>query len=248
MEILYKQIGETPTQMINNYIIEYNSKNENKIKKGTVVGKLDPMACGQSICLFDEHCKKMNEYLNLKKVYEFKIIFGFDTDTNDILGLINSYEELNNLNEDMLNKNLKSFIGNYNQLYHNYSSICVKHELTGKRNPLWFWTKNNKLKEITIPYKNVNVDNLELLNLENIEFDNIKRKINKYIEKLEGDFRQKEILKKWNNINNINNVFVGYFKITCSSGFYVRQLVKELTKKINILGIAYEIERIEVIM
>ena len=30
MEILYKQIGETPTQMINNYINEYNSKNEKK--------------------------------------------------------------------------------------------------------------------------------------------------------------------------------------------------------------------------
>ena len=84
------------------------------------------MACGQSICLFDENCKKMNEYLNLKKVYEFKIIFGFDTDTNDILGLINSQEELNNLSEDVLNENLKSFVGNYNQLYHNYSSICVK--------------------------------------------------------------------------------------------------------------------------
>jgi len=133
MEILYKQIGETPTQMINNYINKYNSKNEKKIKKGTVVGKLDPMACGQSICLFDEHCKKMNEYLNLKKVYEFKIIFGFDTDTNDILGLINSQEELNNLSEDVLNENLKSFVGNYNQLYHNYSSICVKNEITGKR-------------------------------------------------------------------------------------------------------------------
>jgi len=248
MKLLYKEIGETPTQMINNYIDKYNNKyNNNKIKKGTVVGKLDPMACGQSICLFDEDCKNMNKYLYLKKIYKFKIIFGFDTDTNDILGLINSYEQINNINKDNLITNLQSFMGSHNQHYHNYSSICVQNKLTGERKPLWFWTKNNKLNEITIPSKNVYVDNLELIQLEISNFDIIKKQINTYINKLEGDFRQSEILQNWNNINNINNVFIGHFQITCSSGFYVRQLVKEFTKKINILGIAYEIERVDII-
>ena len=55
--IIYK-----PQGIINSVIANQEKERLGK-KKVVVCGKLDPMAQGQLLLLFDENCKKMNEYL-----------------------------------------------------------------------------------------------------------------------------------------------------------------------------------------
>lgn len=245
--VLYKKIGETPKEMIQNYIKNYNQHNDHQIKKGCVVGKLDPMASGVSICLFDNQCKNMQQYLDKSKVYEFKIIFGLSTDTDDTLGIVTDTYNVQNINIEKIIKELDEFIGIYKQKYHKYSSICIKNK-NHERNPLWKWTKENRLDEIDIPSKTVNVNKLQLLELKSYNFNILKKIIINNITKVKGDFRQDEIIKTWKNTSHIENVFIGKFKIECSSGFYVRQLVNELCKKIGLLGTTYNINRTKIIL
>ena len=56
------------------------------------------------IILKDLERKKQDNYCGLDKEYEFEILFGFFTDTYDILGLVNYY----NLHFD------KKIIDNFN--------------------------------------------------------------------------------------------------------------------------------------
>jgi tRNA pseudouridine55 synthase len=245
--VLSKKIGETPNEMINNYIKNYNKNNQYQLKKGCTVGKLDPMASGISICLFDNQCSNMKDYLDKEKIYEFKIIFGIQSDSDDTLGLITNQQEIQDIDIQTIQKEILNFIGEYKQKYHKYSSICVFNK-NNERNPLWKWTKENRLEEIEIPQKNVNVKLLEFLDLKIHNFNILKKIIIQNIRKVKGDFRQEKIIQRWKDISHIKNIFVGKFKIHCSSGFYVRQLVHDLCNKLQIYGIAYNINRTKIIL
>jgi len=54
----------------------------------TYAGRLDPMAEGVLIILVGDECKKKQKYLGLDKEYEIEVLFGLETDTQDILGVI----------------------------------------------------------------------------------------------------------------------------------------------------------------
>ena len=87
----------------------------------------------------------------MDKIYEFKILFGFKTDTYDILGLI---ENINN-NEIQVNRIIeytKNLIGKHEQYFPPYSSICVANK-DNLRKPLWWWSKHKRLDEIEMPFK-----------------------------------------------------------------------------------------------
>jgi len=244
--VLSKKIGETPNEMINNYIKNYNKNNTYQIKKGCTIGKLDPMASGVSICLFDNQCKNMKDYLDKEKIYEFKIIFGIQSDSDDTLGLITNGEE-KDIDIETIQKEISNFIGKYKQKYHKYSSICVSND-NNERKPLWKWTKENKLNEINIPEKEVNVKSLEFLELKKYNFNILKKIIIENISKVKGDFRQEQIINRWKEISHIKNINVAKFKIHCSSGFYVRQLVNDLCNKLGIYGTTYNINRTKIIL
>ncbi|KKR79021.1 MAG: tRNA pseudouridine synthase B [Candidatus Nomurabacteria bacterium GW2011_GWA2_40_9] len=83
--LLNKKEGETPLSALSLF------RDKHKIYKDipmTYAGRLDPMASGLLIILAGEECKNKEKYLNLDKEYEFEILFGFQTDTYDILGKI----------------------------------------------------------------------------------------------------------------------------------------------------------------
>ena len=81
---LYKEIGETPLDLIKKLKTDSN-------RKYSFAGRLDPMARGQMIILEGEECKQTHLYCNLTKIYEFEVLFGFQTDTYDILGLVENF-------------------------------------------------------------------------------------------------------------------------------------------------------------
>ena len=244
---LYKPIGLTPLELINKY------KNDNNLNdsKFSFAGRLDPMAHGEMIILKDLERKKQNDYCGLDKEYEFEILFGFSTDTYDILGIVNKY----NLDFDKTildNFNINNYIGFQDQYYPPYSSIIVN------KKPLWLWSKEEKLDEIEIPKKKINIYSIESLE-SSVKYSNFNQLYNLIDDRIHtlnkenyDKFRVKEISKIWKSIllneYNIGRVVTKRYKIKCSSGTYVRGLTYKIGNDLGIGACALEIKRTKIII
>jgi len=238
---LNKKEGETPLEALENF------RKKKKIYKDlpiTYAGRLDPMASGLLLLLAGEKTKEKDSYLKLSKEYQFDILFGFSTDTHDILGKIISMDGQNINKKELLKlmkQNLKNFSGKLTQKYPVYSSKTVK----GK--PLFMYARNGDAVEI--PEREVYIKELKFLKLRSISNKNLLVNIKKRINKVNGDFRQKEILKVWENnlsMKEKRNFFIASLKIKCGSGTYVRGIANSLGEKMNIPALAFSIKRIKI--
>lgn len=239
MYIVYKPPGYLNIEIAN------KEKKKLKKKKVCICGKLDPLAQGELLLLFDNECKLMNSYLSKRKIYQWEILWGLQSDTEDAMGLIKNDININ-FDEKHLIKIMDTFVGDYLQNFHHYSSINVKNNNLEKM-PLWKWSKNNRLDEIIIPNKLVNVEYIKLLDTQKKDLNSIKSDIINNISKVQGDFRQKEIIKQWNSYPN-KEYYISKFEANVSSGFYIRELVKQLGISTNYLGLTLNINRIKIII
>src|SRR5260221_10407124 len=85
LNLINKKIGETPSEAILRFKIENPDYDTVAM---TYAGRLDPMAEGLLLVLCGEEIDKKEKYLNLSKTYEFEVLWGFSSDTLDILGLV----------------------------------------------------------------------------------------------------------------------------------------------------------------
>lgn len=239
---LYKPIAITPLQLIDRLRKQY-PKYEN-VKLG-YAGRLDPMAEGLVLVLVGEENKKRKSYEDLPKEYECEVLFGMATDTYDILGKITK-SQTNYIQENVessIKMLLPTFIGKHQQPYPPYSSQPVH----GK--PLYYWARENKLNEITIPTKEIEMYTVELLSQTKIQTKDLQIMITDRIEKVVGNFRQDEILALWHTFckQNAEKTFsIFRFRISCSSGTYIRSFANTLGKKIQIPAIALSIKRTKI--
>ena len=244
MLIVDKPPGILGTKVAKDY---KNKLGKNKV---CICGKLDPMARGKLLLLFDEECKKMDENLDHEKTYEFKIAWGIQTDSDDALGLITNETDVN---ENSINKVLyeldniiKNYEGTYNQYFHKYSARTVYNQ-KGEKHPLWNWTQLNRLSEITIPHKKVSVKYIRKYNTKKKNIEIIKdNKINNIKKNKEGNFRQNEVISQWENYNKKKEVWITTLEAHVSTGFYIRQLIHELGNKTGLLGMALDINRTKI--
>lgn len=239
MYIVYKPEGFLNTEIAN------REKKKLEKKKVCICGKLDPMAKGELLLLFDEECKLMNSYLSKRKIYQWDILWGIKTDTDDALGLIIN-EKTININKNIILNIINNFIGTYEQNFHHYSAINVSNNLN-ERKPLWKWSMDNKLSEIEIPKKLVNVEYIKIIDTKKIKFDIIKKDIIDTIKKVNGNFRQEKIIKQWNNYSN-KELYISSFEANVSSGFYIRELVKQIGILTKYLGITLNINRTKILI
>src|SRR5258708_1099484 len=105
---LYKHRGETPLECIQNFRTKHP---EGKDEKWTYLGRLDPMADGVLLAATGNDAKRRDDFLNLDKEYDFTAIFGFATDSYDVLGKILRVETIENLNEMDLVRASKAYEG-----------------------------------------------------------------------------------------------------------------------------------------
>ena len=237
-----KLISETPGEMAEKI------KKEMNLKKISYCGKLDPMSRGIMLFLTNEMCKKQDLYLKMDKIYEFEILFGFKTDTYDILGLIDKVEKIENNNLFNIEKIIEftnNLVGKHEQKFPPYSSICVANK-EGLRKPLWWWSKNNRLDEIIMPSKKIEIYSMNFLKNEKRKFREILPIIVERISKVNGDFRQKKILEIWKkhyDKNKEKEFHILRFKTEVSSGTYIRSIIQKIAKKFNTSAIAFDINR-----
>ena len=233
-----KSISETPGEMANKI------KKEMELKKISYCGKLDPMSRGIMLFLTNDMCKQQENFLKMDKVYEFKILFGFKTDSYDILGMIE------NINVDKIQINeiidyTQKLIGKHQQYFPPYSSICVANK-NNVRKPLWWWSKHNRLDEIKMPHKIIEIYSMEFLKHTQKEFKEIIPIIKQRISNVKGDFRQKIIIELWEKYyqeNKDQKFHILKFRSKVSSGTYIRSIIQKIAKQFNTSAIAYDINR-----
>lgn len=239
--ILNKKEGETPLEALENFRAQ---NKQYKDVKMTYAGRLDPLVKGLMVILVGNKTQEKEEYLRLSKEYKFDVLFGFSTDTHDILGKVESSGVLKDIGKDELRKgitqNLKFFTGEFIQDYPMYSSKTV----FGK--PLFTYARANT--PVKRPKHKVRVTSLKFVKLRTITSSTLLANIERRIAKVQGDFRQEEILKIWRRKlkKRKTKFFLVSFYVKCGSGMYVRQLSYDLGREIGISALAFSIKRTKI--
>lgn len=242
MIVVFKPVGLTPKQTLDG-LREKSSRL--KDKKLSYAGRLDPMARGVMLVLVGQECRNREKYLRLPKTYEFEVVLGIETDTHDMLGVLKSLrvKKIKVNQESKLIELINSMKGKRKQKYPSYSYVKVK----GK--PLWWWARQGRIDEIEVPSKRIEIFKSRLKSFKKIEISQMIEKIKKNIEKVNGDFRQKEIEKRWEEFGQKNTghrLPVVRVEVECSSGTYVRGLVHEWGQELGCGAIASDIFRTKV--
>jgi tRNA U55 pseudouridine synthase TruB len=237
-----KPLGTTTVQFINKI------KEDEKLDKITFSGRLDPMARGKILIFKNDDCKLAKNYHSNKKIYQFEVIIGIKTDTDDALGIINQYN-INDINVNNSYDYIKKILDYVNildtnileQKYHDFSSkVFFKNKNFVDKNKL------NLINKVQIYDKKIIGNNVYSYKywIENIItiINNIDKKNN---------FRQEEIINQWNKIKDEINykslmIYSVKIELSVSSGFYIRQFVNDMSLKLNIPLMTYDINRINI--
>lgn len=202
----------------------------------TYAGRLDPMAEGVLVILTGEECKNKEKYLGLDKEYEVEILFGIETDTQDVLGLISkiNIDNVQRVKKTGSNEiDFQKYVGKVTQKYPVYSSKMLA------------------MKEVPdeIPTKDVEIYSIEKMNEREIRGIEIAETILEKIALINGNFRQGDIGEEWydfgENFGNIPFKIIS-IKVICSSGTYMRTLAEKIGKDAGVGAIAYAIKRTRV--
>ena len=237
---VYKRAGETPLECIERFRAARRDLADQPL---SYAGRLDPMAEGVLLVLVGQTANQNRDtYLMYTKQYSFDAIFGFKTDTYDILGLVDASQTdyLSNITESKIHEEIFKLKGKTLQSYPPFSSRTVK----GK--PLFQWAREGRLDEISIPQNEIELYTIELLGTRSMTTAELSQYITESIAQVKGDFRQQKILDQWNTclIAKKNMNFPVYsFRISCSSGTYVRSIVHSLGEKMGTGAVALKIVR-----
>ena len=215
-------------------------KQETGCKKLCFCGRLDPMARGKVLVLMNDECKLMPQYNEKKKVYNFEIVLNLQTDSDDPLGII---EHINNDNTDTVIEKLKTELNLYKngvkpflQKFHDYSSKRVDGQ------PLWYYKKNNL--PVKAQYHTVQLYSLKFGELSKYDYLKWKNVVVSQINTIDKktDFKQSDITEQWNKLT-MDKIISIPVEVNVSSGFYIRQFVRDLSIKIKHPLLTFDINR-----
>lgn len=245
--IFCKKLGETPLEAINRFRVENRNNNpELDFLPITYAGRLDPMAEGLLILLAGERAKEKEKFLNLKKTYEFEVLWGVETDTLDLLGRVVKSEkskvESGAPNAEEIQEYLEKSVGKFEQMYPAFSSRPVG----GK--PLFEWAREGRIKDIDIPKHEVEIYLAKFLERKEYSPEKIQEEILRRVGLVGGDFRQESIKEDWEKYfdSPSQQYFIDKFQIEASSGFYVRQFVSDMARNMNTYATTFFIKRLKI--
>ncbi len=237
---LYKNLGETPRERLERLRVE---KPHYAHEVLSYAGRLDPIAEGVLLCLVGSANKHREEYLNLSKEYTLDVLFGFSTDTYDILGRMMDTGDPSRITRGAVEKGLNEFRGQLPQQYPPFSSKTVE----GKA--LFEWARGGVLDALVLPQRTVTIYNISLTEMYKVSEPTLFSYIEDSIDKVDGDFRQEEIMRLWKRHlkpTGEREFACATIHVSCSSGTYVRSIAHELGLQLEVPSLALHILRTQV--
>lgn len=234
---LYKNHGETPLECLERF---RDANPEYRDSKMTYLGRLDPMAEGLLLALVGS-VREKERYLRMDKAYEFEVLWGFETDTFDILGLVSRKGMTPEKLEFKMGGLLKKISKKRTQSYPLFSSKVFKNNYLSVRGV--------GVGEIEVPEKSIKIFNIEHIHTRLVSGKEILQYVSNGVALVKGDFRQKEIMKKWSKelgVSSKEGFLVSKFRADVSSGTYVRSLAQEMGRLLGTSALAFSIKRTRV--
>jgi tRNA pseudouridine55 synthase len=237
---LYKELGETPRERLERLRLKAPQYEHEVL---SYAGRLDPMAEGVMLCLVGSANKRREAYLDLGKEYVLDVLFGFSTDTYDILGRVMEQGDASALRRIEIQKALNEFRGTVSQQYPPFSSKTVE----GKS--LFEWARNNALGALVLPSRSVTVHDIYFEALYKVKEPALLAYIESSVGKVNGDFRQEEILRTWKRhlkADGTREFKAATVKIVCTSGTYARSIAHGLGQELGVPALSLHILRTKV--
>jgi tRNA pseudouridine(55) synthase len=236
---VWKPPGHTPLQAIHAL---KKLRPELKDEPATYAGRLDPMAEGLLLVLTGSAVHRKPEFLALKKTYTAEILFGFETDSFDLLGLpVQSTAPAPTATQ--VRAALKQFVGSPNLPLPPYSSPPYQ----GK--PLFEHARNGSMTLQTTPTRPMRVHSAQLTGeLTSMHSTELSAHIEEKIARVSGDFRQAEIVAAWKRIldGNKTQFPIASIAFQVGSGTYIRSLAYSLGKALGTRACLYSLVRTSV--
>lgn len=242
-----KHIGETPLVATERLRAKLNLPASTPL---AYAGRLDPMASGKLLILIGNECKRQSMYHDFDKEYAFSVLFGIESDTHDVLGIVERARTSPHINAHTLHTIAHSFEGEITLPYPHFSAKTVQ----GK--PLHVWTLEGKVHDIEVPLRTSRIYKLTPRHTETIPARTLLTRVLEKIETiptvteaskaLGRDFRRTEVREAWRNLIEEapqQSYTIAHFTCIASSGTYMRTLASEIAKSIGTTGLAYHIHR-----
>jgi len=223
---ILKRVGETPLEAL-----ERLRKEQPKLKDAVLsyAGRLDPMAEGEMLVLFGEENNRREEFMHFDKEYLATFLVGVATDSFDALGLIEKEEEVV-VSKERIEASLENIRALREQTYPWFSGQTVdgvklfEHYKKGSR-------------DIVRPTLRVKVKEATFVGTETVSAHDIWNYIQTSVERVTGDFRQQEILMRWNEYfatdhDDMKTITV---RFRVSSGTFIRALTEEFDCPVMLL-------------
>ncbi len=237
---LYKQMGETPRERLERLRLQ---KPHYAHEVLSYAGRLDPMAEGVMLCLVGSANKRREMYLDMSKEYTLDVLFGFSTDTYDMLGRVMDLGAVSGIKPSAIRKALNEFRGTVPMEYPPFSSKTVE----GKA--LFEWARGGALSAIVLPQRTVIIYDITLEGVYKVSEKKLFEYIEDNVEKVQGDFRQEEIMRLWKRKirkDGEREFPCATIKISCSSGTYARSIAHGLGVELGVPALALHIMRTKV--
>jgi tRNA pseudouridine(55) synthase len=237
---IYKPVGLSPLDAVKKLKKESPEFQDEKV---AYAGRLDPMAEGVVLIVTGDSLKKFKHFLKLDKEYEAEVLFGFSTDSLDILGVPEKNDK-DSFKEEEVEKVLKSFEGEFVFKPPFFSSYRYK----GR--PLFWWARQGRLEEVELSDKKTAIYSLEILDKIKVEKKFLEEKIEEKIKKVKGDFRQEEIVERWRSVfqkeESDKKYLIVKIKVHCSSGCYIRSIANRAGRLLDSGAVLYSLERVRI--
>lgn len=236
----WKNPGETLAAMLRRFRDEHGITSEDKL---TYAGRLDPMAAGIVPILVGDARFQKDHLLGASKTYEVDILLGLSTDTGDLLGILT--KELISASSELAEiQNAIQKLFEVTELpYPNYSSRPVE----GK--PLFMHARAGK--SVQLPIKKMKIHSIELIEMKEVLLSELLNETITTIQKVQGDFRQAEIIKQWSSSSakvtaaeERNQIIT--IRTTVSSGTYMRSLAEKMGELLGVPALAGRIVRTKI--
>ena len=237
---LYKHLGETPRERLERLRVERPEYGHEVL---SYAGRLDPMAEGVLLCLVGAANKRREPYLDMSKNYTLDVLFGFATDTYDILGRIMESGDATEVRRRVVEKAINEFRGTVSQEYPPFSSKTVE----GKS--LIEWARSGALSTMVLPRRIVTIYDISVTTMYKVDEPTLLSYIDHNVEKVQGDFRQDEIMRLWKRSlrkEGAREFPCATIEISCSSGTYARSIAHGLGAELGVPALALHILRTKV--